>query len=138
MASWTSCATSVGSGCSWILPDVIRDTSSRSSIRRTIWVTWRSIIGADARHGPGGVVRQAQHVEAGPQRRQRIAQLVREDGDELVLAAIDVAQLFFLDAQPLLRLAQLVDVGRGADPADPIVGAAGSAAMGSARLRCQR
>jgi hypothetical protein len=32
-------------GWSWILPDVMRETSSRSSMRRTIWVTWRSIIG---------------------------------------------------------------------------------------------
>ncbi len=69
----------------------------------------------------GRVVRQAQDVEAGAQRGQRIAQLVGEDGDELVLAAIDVAQLLFLDAQPFLGLAQLVDVGGGADPADAIV-----------------
>ena len=99
----------------------MRETSSRSSMRRTICVDLALHHRPDARHRSGGVVRQAQHVEPRPQRRQRIAQFVREDGDELVLAPVDVAQLLFLDAQALLRLAQLVDVGRGADPADALV-----------------
>ena len=84
-------ATSTGSLRSSILPRVMRETSSRSSTRRTMWLTCRSIISATR---SAGRVRcpdcQPQDVQRVANRRQRVAQLVSEDGEELVLAAIGV------------------------------------------------
>ena len=68
-----------------ILPRVMRETSSRSSTRRTTWRTWRvdqrPLLLEDA------VAAQLHHLQRGQDRRQRIAQLVPEHRQELVLRA---------------------------------------------------
>ncbi len=75
-----------------ILPRLIRDTSSRSSTSRPIWLTWRSITArAHCSSGRAGPV-VVEDLDRVAQRRQRVAQLVGEDGEELVLAAIRLGQ----------------------------------------------
>ena len=72
---------------------VMRDTSSRSSTSRTRWLTWRSMISctrpARSRRCSREPAAMSQRVA---QRRERVAQLVRERGEELVLAAVGLAQ----------------------------------------------
>ena len=79
--------------CSWILFCVMRVTSSRSSTRRTSWSTCRSMIVRGAHRLFAARRAVLEHVQAEPDRRQRVAQLVRQDGDELALALIGLAQL---------------------------------------------
>ena len=83
------------------LPVVMRDTSSRSSTSRTIWRSWRSIISRARRATARGRRRASlQDLERVAQRRERVAQLVRERREELVLAPVGVAQRL-LGAAPL-------------------------------------
>ena len=88
-------------------PRVMRDISSRSSTRRTRWLTWRSMMSRIA--GFGRSPCEAHEVQAVAQRRQRVAQLVRQRREELVLALVGLAQRG-------LRLLARGDVARGAEP----------------------
>ena len=92
------------------LPSVIRDTSRRSSMRRTMWRTCSSIMVrtlSTARGVPG----EPNQLEGLGERRQRVAQLGREHGEERVLAAIRLPELIFAPPQRVLRLRPFHDVG---------------------------
>ena len=95
--------------CSSILPWLTRDTSSRSSSSRFMCCTCRSMT---ARYVDRQLLvvgrRRVQDLDGVEDRRQRIAQLVRQHRQELVLAAIGLAQL-------LLGALALGDVLAGAD-----------------------
>jgi hypothetical protein len=112
----TTSAIAAGSGRSWILPPVTRDTSRRSSTRRTSTAScrWpeRERVGAQL----GVLLGEAQELERVGQRRQRVPQLVRERREELVLAAVDLAQILLrLEPQPLglVALEELPDLRAG-------------------------
>ena len=60
----------------------------------------------------------ADQLEAGADRRQRIAQLVGEHGQELVLAAIGLGELLLALAQRHFRALAVVDVGHDAGEPD--------------------
>ena len=88
------CASSTGSFFSTILPWVMRETSSRSSTSRARWrhlaldrrrapTRCAASVGADAAH----------HLDRVADRRERVAQLVREHREELVLAPVRLLQL---------------------------------------------
>ena len=65
-------------GAAAILPREMRDTSSRSSISRAMWSTWRSIM-SRARLGLGGTpARRCRIVHGVADRRERVAQFVRQ------------------------------------------------------------
>ena len=68
------------------IPRVMRETSSRSSTRRTTCSTCRSMIARSFAKRLG--VAQLHQLERGEDRRERIAQLVAEQGQELVLGAV--------------------------------------------------
>ena len=97
-----------------ILPRLMREMSSRSSIRRTMWPSWRSIISRAWATALGVAGREPHHLQAVAQRCQRIAQLVRQEREELVLAAVRLAQRL-LRPLPLGDVAG--DLGRADDPA---------------------
>ena len=107
-------ASSTGSRRSSILPRVMRETSSRSSTSRVSCATWRSITSraASARSSPSAGA-DAQDLERVADRRQRVAQLVRQHGEELVLAPVGLAQR-------LLGAAHVVDVDRREHVADEL------------------
>ena len=88
----TSDARSTRSWRSSMRPRLMRDTSSRSSIRRTICATWRSIIARAQAAASRSCGFSRNDLERVAQRRERVAQLVREDGEELVLAPVGFAQ----------------------------------------------
>ena len=74
------------------LAAVMRETSSRSSTSRTMWLTCRSII-SPTRSAVGSCWPvEPQDVQRVADRRERVAQLVGEHGEELVLAAVGLAQ----------------------------------------------
>ena len=79
--------------CSSMRPRLTRDTSSRSSTSRVSCVAWRAITSSCRSRMRRGGRRMAHDLQRGQQRRQRVAQLVREHGQELVLAPLLVAQL---------------------------------------------
>ena len=92
-ASCSSAVASTRSGCRFSLPSVTRLASSRSSIRRAMWASWRSTM---ARAPANGVAVGRRHLhdrDRVADRRQRIAQLVRQHRHELVLAPRRLAQL---------------------------------------------
>ena len=65
-----------------------------------MWWTWRWMIAAHARrHRRVGIV--LEQLDRGLQRLQRVAQLVREDREELVLAAIGLGHLLHLALEHL-------------------------------------
>ena len=71
---------------------VMRAMSSRSSTRRAMCATWRSITSRlQARSGSAAPSRPRMR-DAVADRRQRVAQLVRQRGEELVLAPVGLAQ----------------------------------------------
>ena len=84
-------------------PLAVRETSSRSSSRRAICATWRSITAPP--RSTAVVCRRefAQHPRGIQDRRERVAQLVCQRGDEHVLLAAGLAQ-------GLLALARVGDV----------------------------
>ena len=84
----TTSAISTGSCRSSTLPRVMRETSSRSSTSRTRCATWRSMIGPLALDGVDAA--QLHQLQRREDRRERIAQLVTEHGEELVLGAVRV------------------------------------------------
>ena len=87
-ASTIAPAASSGAASSVTRPRVTRETSSRSSTRPVMWLHLARDDLAGLAHP--GVVRRPQlrsRSAAGADRRQRIAQLVRQHGQELVLAA---------------------------------------------------
>ena len=90
--------------CSAILPRVMRETSSRSSTSRVRWPTWRSMTPATRPRAPvvAGAA-QRSRCERVADRRERVAQLVGEHREELVLAPVGVLQR-------ALRVAPLGDV----------------------------
>ena len=104
------------------MPRVMRDTSSRSSTSRTRWLTCRSITSLTrSDHGiveAGGL----EQVQRGQQRRERIAQLVAERRQELVLAPVGEPQRLLARAPLGQVLADLVlalaRAQRGAHRAD--------------------
>ena len=76
-----------------ILLRLMRETSSRSSISRTMCASCRSIIpgpGRPLRHRP---VRQPQHLQAVADRGQRVPEFVGQQGDEVVLLPVGLPQL---------------------------------------------
>ena len=94
LVSTAFCSTvsrSTRSGRSSILPWVMRLMSSRSSTRWIICLSWRSMMWRALSSGLR-LVRQAHDLERVADRRERIAQLVGEGGEELVLAAVGAAQ----------------------------------------------
>ena len=66
------------------LPRVMRETSSRSSTSRTRWSTWRSMMSCSC----GLAAAQPHQLQRREDRRQRVAQLVAEHGQELVLGPV--------------------------------------------------
>ena len=86
-ALFTTSASSTRERRSSILLRLMRETSSRSSISRTMWPSCRSIMPRACGDGTGVAGREPHHLQAVAQRRQRIAQLVPER-EELVLAAV--------------------------------------------------
>jgi hypothetical protein len=92
-AAVSTVASSTRSRRSSTLPRVMREISSRSSTSRTRWRSWRSMISTPcSTFASANEVRRrtwsALRIGA-----QRIAQLVGEDGQELVLAPVVGAQL---------------------------------------------
>ena len=76
------------SGLTATLPCTMRETSSRSSIRRAMWSAWRPIT-SRAQFSVGGSDFVALHdVHRVADGRQRVAQLVRQHGQEFVLAPV--------------------------------------------------
>ena len=65
-----------------------------------------------------GALERAQHARRVGDRRERVAQLVREHGEELALAALGEAQLLGALGERFLELLPLVDVDAAADVAD--------------------
>ena len=105
-----------------ILPRVMRETSSRSSTRRTMCADLplhHARAARSTRSSPAPA--HAQHVQRVADRRQRIAQLVRQHRQELVLAAVGLAQR-------LLGALALGDVDHRADEAEEAAVGARSAA----------
>ena len=108
-AALTTVASSRRSLRSSTLPCVIRDTSSRSSTMRTMCVTWRSSTCRARAISAGVAVGAPQHLQREAHRRQRVAQLVGQDAQELVLAPVEQPQRLGVDAQRL-GLARVGDV----------------------------
>ena len=94
------------------LPCVMRDTSSRSSTIRTMCVDLAvehlPRLGVVCPRSPSGA---AHDLQREAHRRQRISQFVRQDAEELVLAPVDQAQRFRVDAQRfgLTRVGDVLD-----------------------------
>ena len=84
---------STASRCRVILPCVMRETSSKSSTSPARCVTCRSM--TSRTHAMRDVVRRnlAEHLRGRDDRRERIAQLVRQHREELVLAPARFLQL---------------------------------------------
>ena len=100
------------SRCRTIRPVAMRETSSRSSISLTISFSCRSITSLRCRSRSDRRIDDGQQLDAGFDRRERIAQLVRERGEEFVLATIGLpqrllgeSQLFELIPNPILPAA---------------------------------
>ena len=88
----TTAASSTGSLRSSILPRLIRETSSRSSTSRAMCCTCRSAIDRAASTSVRLAARQPHQLQGVADRGQRVAQLVGEHGQELVLAAVGLPQ----------------------------------------------
>ena len=73
----------------------MRETSSRSSTSRMRWLICRSMTSVDLRRHGVAKARDLEQLQAGQERRQRVAQLVAERREELVLALVGDAQRFF-------------------------------------------
>ena len=101
IAAAMTCATSTVSILSSILPRVMRDTSSRSSTSRTSCFNWRAISSRAQAILRRVVLADAQDVHGVADRRQRIAQFVREHREELVLALV-----LFLDLAEQQRVVE--------------------------------
>ena len=99
MARATTSARSTRSRCSVIAPRVMRATSSRSSISLTRCSTWRSITSRAFDALRLGQFLEPQQVHRRPDGRQRISDLVRQHGQEFVLAAVGLPQRLFPIAQ---------------------------------------
>ena len=82
----TTSASSTRSLRSSILPRAMRDTSSRSSTSRTRCWTWRSMIVRSCSSAVAAA--QPHQLQRGQDRRERVAQLVAEHRQELVLGAV--------------------------------------------------
>jgi hypothetical protein len=72
---------------------VTRETSSRSFTRSVMCSAWRAMISLALATLRGSSVAELQQLGRGDDRRQRIAQLVRQHRQELVLLAVRGAQL---------------------------------------------
>ena len=70
------------------LPCTMRETSSRSSIRRAMWSACRPITSRAHRQLRRRASRAGQDVHGVADRRQRVAQLVRQHREEFVLAPV--------------------------------------------------
>ena len=104
-------------------PWVTRETSSRSSSRRFMWRAWRSMM-APALSGQRLVgAAHRQDLRRGADRRQRVAQFVRQHRQEFVLVAAGLLQRFG-GAHPF------GDVGHQPDQA---IGPAGAAIQAAVR-----
>jgi hypothetical protein len=95
---------------SLILPVVSRPTSSRSSTRRVTCVSCRSITSRQLRSTGLGQRLQLHDGDRVADRRQRVAQFVRQHGQELVHAPAGLLQL--LEPAPLAHVAR--DLGEAA------------------------
>ena len=94
----------------------MRETSSRSSTSRDSCSTWRSIT-SRAQTTCASSAALAHDLDRVADRRQRVAQLVRERRQELVLAAIDVLRLRQLAGCSRAALARRAHARRSAAPA---------------------
>ena len=100
---------------------VMRLRSRRSSTSRTSCCSCRSIVSDGERAGSGIVLAALEHLEHVAERRQRIAQLVRQRRQELVLLTIGGREVgrelpqVVLEAAPLGHV--LADGGEGHRPA---------------------
>ena len=74
-------------------PRLMREISSRSSTSRTRWLTWRSIMSWTRATAASAPPVARSRYERVAQRRERVAQLVRERREELVLRAVGFVQL---------------------------------------------
>ena len=88
IAAAATCATFTAPILSSILPRVIRDTSSRSSTRRTSCFNWRAISSRAHASFPGSSSLMRRMCTALLIGASGIAQLVREHREELVLALV--------------------------------------------------
>ena len=116
MALWMTMPTSSRSLRSRILPRVIRETSNRSSISRDRCLTWRLITSMDQAIWSAASVRVA-NCDGAADRRQRVAQLVCQHGQELVLAAVGLGQLLQPAPQLVLQALPIGDVAEDEDHA---------------------
>ncbi len=93
-ACTSASASAVGRRFSTILPDVIRETSIRSSMRRTIWATWRSSSMRTRAEAVGGRIAPTTRISSRPVRMGasgfRSSWPARRQ--ELVLARVGLAQ----------------------------------------------
>ena len=94
MALRTTVRRSIRSRRSSIRLRVIRDTSSRSSVSRTSCCSCRSMIASARSFNDSSCPGPSHQFERIANRRQRIAQLVRQRRQELVLPPIGLAQHF--------------------------------------------
>ena len=117
-AAWTTLSTDTCSRTSEIWPWAARVTSISSSIRWPRRPTWRSRISRRRTRIGLLLLERAQHAGGVGDRRERIAQLVREHRQELALAPLGQAQLLGALGERLLELLPLVDVDAAADVAD--------------------
>ena len=92
------------------LPLEMRAMSSRSSTSRTRCLSWRSIMSRARSQGLWVVGGHAHQLQAVGDRRQRIAQLVGEGGQELGLAPVGLGQLGRQPPQVFLGAPALRDV----------------------------
>ena len=70
------------------LPEITRPTSSRSSIMCARWRVWRAAMRARAGGQLAARLDAIEHLDRGRDRAQRVAQLVAEHGQELVLRLV--------------------------------------------------
>jgi hypothetical protein len=91
------------------VPRLMRPISSRSSTSRTRWFTWRSMMSRAWVSTPPSGCRACIRVQRVAQRRERVAQLVRQRGQEFVLAPVGLAQRVDRPAARLVRVQQCAD-----------------------------
>ena len=76
-----------------ILLRLIRETSSRSSMSRTMCPSWRSIMARACATAFSVAAGEPHHLQAVAERGERVAQLVGQQGEELVLLAVGLPEV---------------------------------------------
>ena len=116
-AAWITLSIETGSRTSEIWPCAARVTSISSSTRRPSRADLALEDLAQADQDRVAVLEGAQHARRVGDRRQRVAQLVRQHREELALAALGEAQLLRALGQRFLEFLALVHVDAAADVA---------------------